>query len=191
MAHTATGPAVTRYSPVSIGFHWMIALSVLATAALGIWLDGLGYYDPWQPRALWLHRAIGTSAFFLMLLKLFWRLYDRKPPLEKNLTRFEAIAATATHHTLTLAVLVLPITGYLVSTSSGSAIPLAFGLELPALVQVGNALRDALMQAHVVIAYGLLALVGIHAMAAVKHQVLDGGQTLQRMLPGRRPLGDR
>jgi len=184
MAHTATGPAPTRYSPVSIGFHWMIALSVLATAALGLWLDTLGYYDPWQPSALWLHRAIGTSAFFLMLLKLLWRLFESKPPLETSLSRFERISATATHHTLTLAVLVLPITGYLVSTSSGSAVPLAFGVELPALVQVGNTLRDALMQAHVVIAYGLLGLVGVHAFAALKHQFHDGGNTLQRMLPG-------
>ncbi len=148
-----------RYGLTSLGFHWVLAATVLSTAAVGIWLMGLGYYDPWAPTALWLHRALGVLAFSFLLLKLMWQRFQHKPPLEKGLTRFERVAAVSGHHLLNLLVFALPITGYLMSTTTGDAVPLVFGLEIPALVQVTGILKEA-----------------------------DKGHTLQRMLPGRKPL---
>ncbi len=177
-----------RYGLTSLGLHWALALTVLSTAAVGIWLRGLGYYDPWAPTALWLHRALGALAFSILLLKLLWHRFQPKPPLEQGLSRFERIAAVSGHHLLNLLVFVLPITGYLMSTSTGDAVPLVFGLELPALVQVTGGVKEALPKLHAAMGFGILGLVALHAAAAFKHQVFDKGHTLQRMLPGRTPL---
>ncbi|PIE08725.1 MAG: cytochrome B [Rhodobacterales bacterium] len=177
-----------RYGLTSLGFHWVLAVTVLSTAGVGIWLMGLGYYDPWAPTALWLHRALGVLAFTLLLLKLMWQRFQHKPPLEKGLTRFERGAAVAGHHLLNLMVFVLPVTGYLMSTTTGDAVPLVFGLEIPASVQVTGPLKEALPGLHAAMGFGILGLAAIHAAAAFKHQFFDRGHTLQRMLPGRKPL---
>ncbi len=110
-----------RYGLTSLGFHWVLAATVLSTAAVGIWVMGLGYYDPWAPTALWLHRALGVLAFSFLLLKLMWQRFQHKPPLEKGLTRFERVAAVSGHHLLNLLVFALPITGYLMSTTKRGA----------------------------------------------------------------------
>lgn len=177
-----------RYGLTVLSLHWLVAISVIATFAIGKWLETLGYYDPWAPTALWLHRTIGVLAFILFAAKLIRLWFDRKPPLEKGLSRFERVAAVATHHTLALLVLLIPVTGYLMSTSTGDPVPLIWGIEIPATIRLSNTVRDVVIGVHIVLAHALMGLVVIHAAAAIKHQFFDGGHTLQRMLPGRKPL---
>ena len=90
--------------------------------------------------------------------------------------------ASATHWVLNALIVVLPITGYLISTSEGAGIDVFELFEVPAFFDVSTGTRDLAIDIHYYLAYGGIALVGIHALAAFKHTLIDKGSTLIRML---------
>ena len=178
MASPADAP---RYSVLTRILHWLMALNILGLIALGWWMVDLTYYDPWYNRSLELHKAIGLVGLAVAVLFVAWALVRRGPPLP-DMPAWQRIGAHAAHGLLFLLMLVLPVTGYLISTSAGDGVSI-FGLfEVPALVQGGESLRDIAIDLHYYIAYGALALVGLHAAAALKHQFVDKDGLLRRML---------
>ena len=171
-----------HYGLVAIGFHWSIAIAFVGLVGLGAWMVGLTYYDPWYNDSLALHKAIGVVVLALALAKLGWKLADRKPGFGPEVRAYERAGATATHWILSALLIVLPVTGYLISTSEGAAIDV-FGLfAVPAFFDVTAGTRDLAIDLHYYLAYGGIALVGIHAGAALKHTFIDKGSTLIRML---------
>ena len=166
----------------SSGFHWAIALAIVGLVGLGAWMVGLTYYDPWYYDSLALHKAIGIVVLALALAKFGWKLVDRNPGFGPEVKPHERAGATAMHWLLNALMVMLPVTGYLISTSEGAGIDM-FGLfDVPALVDVSAATRDLAIDIHFYVAYGGIALVGMHIIAALKHHFVDRGSTLRRML---------
>ena len=171
-----------HYGIVSSGFHWAIALAVVGLVGLGAWMVGLTYYHPWHYDSLALHKAIGIVVLALALAKFGWKLVDRIPGFGPEVKPHERAGATAMHWLLNALMVLLPVTGYLISTSEGAGIAM-FGLfDVPALVGVTAGTRDLAIDIHFYVAYGGIALVGMHIIAALKHHFVDRGSTLRRML---------
>ena len=171
-----------HYGIVSSGLHWAIALAIVGLVGLGAWMVGLTYYDPWYYDSLALHKAIGIVVLALALAKFGWKLVDRNPGFGPEVKPHERAGATAMHWLLNALMVLLPVTGYLISTSEGAGIDM-FGLfDVPALVDVTAATRDLAIDIHFYVAYGGIALVGMHIIAALKHHFVDRGSTLRRML---------
>ena len=178
-----------RYGLVSISFHWTIALAFVGLVALGVWMVGLSYYDPWYNDSLALHKAIGIAALALAMAKFGWRFADPGPGLAPDLKPHARAGATAMHWCLNALIILVPVTGYVISTSEGAGIDM-FGLfELPVILGKTKGLRDLAIELHYYLAYGGIALVAIHAGAALKHHFVDKGSTLKRMLSPRSPSG--
>ena len=179
-----------HYGLVAIGFHWSIAVLFVGLVGLGAWMVGLTYFDPWYNDSLALHKAIGIVVLALALAKFGWKLADRRPGFGPEVRAYERAGANAMHWILNALLIVLPVTGYLISTSEGAGIDM-FGLfEVPAFFDVTAGTRDLAIDIHYYLAYGGIALVGIHAGAAFKHTLIDRGSTLIRMLVPR-PRADR
>ncbi len=172
----------TGYGLVSKLLHWLIALFILGLTGLGWWMVGLSYYDSWYNRGLELHRALGIIALFLATAFVAWKMLSPSPGLQTELTPWEKLGARAAHGLLLLAMFAIPITGYVISTSAESGFTF-FGLfEVPALLPASETTRDLAITLHYYIAYGLLAVIAVHAGAAIKHQFVDKHGTLRRML---------
>ena len=172
----------TRYGLVTKCLHWSIAGGIVGLIALGAYMVGLTYYDPWYHRALHWHRAVGVIVLGLALSFLLWKRLSPSPALPASVPAWQRKSATAVHHILVLAMVLMPVTGYLVSTSAGQPIPMFGGFELPVLLRVGESTRDLLIQVHYYCAYGTLGLAAMHAGAAFKHQFVDRDGILARML---------
>ena len=176
-----------HYGLVSMGFHWAIALAMLGLVALGAWMVGLTYYDPWYNRSLALHKAFGVLLLVLAAAKFGWRVADRPPGFGPEVKAWERAGAGAMHWLLNAGIVLLPVTGYLISTSEGAGVDI-FGLfDVPALFEISEGIRDLAVEVHFYLSYGVLALVAVHAGAAFKHHLLDRGSTLRRMLVPRSP----
>lgn len=177
------------YGLVSISFHWTLALTFVGLVGLGVWMVGLSYYDPWYNDSLVLHKAIGIVALALALVNFGWRLADPKPALATDLKPHERAGATAMHWLLNALIVLVPATGYVISTSEGAGIDM-FGLfDVPALLGKSEQLRDLAIDLHYYLAYGGIAMVALHASAALKHHFIDRGSTLKRMLNPRSSVG--
>ena len=171
-----------RYGLVSILLHWTIALGMIGLVALGAWMVELTYYDRWYYDALALHKAFGVLVLIFVVVKFGWRFASPKPAFGPEVGPWARVGATAVHSVLNAMLVVVPVTGYLISTSEGAGVDLFGLLELPAFPGVSERTRDLAIEVHYYLAYGGIALVALHAGAALKHHFVDKGSTLARMV---------
>ena len=169
-----------KYDIATRLLHWSQALLIFGLAALGWWMTGLTYYDRWYNDALFWHRAVGLLILVTAASQLLWRWLRSSPP--PAVSGFDLQASRAVHRLFLLLMLLVPMSGYLISTSAGAAIPLPGGVNLPALARVGEGLREVAISAHYWLAYGTIALAAVHAAAALKHHFISRDDVLRRML---------
>jgi cytochrome b561 len=80
---------------------------------------------------------------------------------------------------------VIPLTGWLMSSAKGFQTVWFGVLPLPDLLDKDKALGDQLAQLHWALNVGLLLLIAGHAAAALWHHIVHKDDTLRRMLPAR------
>jgi len=171
-----------RYGLISKAIHWSIGLLIIGLIWLGWYMVDLTYFDRWYNESLSLHKSFGMLVLGLVIFKFGWMAYSRSPRLAAGLANWQRIAATATHHTLLLMMVLLPVTGYVISTSAGHEVSLFDLLEIPAVLPKNDTIRDIAVQLHFYLAYGTAVLVAGHILAALKHQFIDRDGTLMRMI---------
>jgi cytochrome b561 len=177
--------STSGYGLVAILLHWGMAALVIGLFLLGLYMTGLDYYHPWYRSAPDLHRGLGVVTALLLIVRVAWRSADVRPGPEPGTPRHLARAAEWVHRTLYLLVLLIVVSGYLISTADGRGIDVFGVFELPALVSGIDNMEDVAGEIHFALAVGLMGLVALHAAAALKHHFLDGNGTLKRMLvPG-------
>ena len=171
-----------QYSLIAKVVHWLIALLMIALLGIGWWMVDLSYYDPWYHDALTWHKSLGILVGLVVIFKLAWAFLDTQPAPQAELSSFEKMASGIVHNSLRLAMLVIPASGYLVSTSEGAAIDVFDWFSFPVMFPVSEASRDLAIDVHYYFAYATLSLIVLHAAAALKHQFIDHKGTLKRML---------
>ncbi|MCL2917567.1 cytochrome b [Shewanella litorisediminis] len=173
------------YGWFAIGIHWTMAVLILGLFGLGLWMVELNYYSQWYRIAPFWHKGFGGVVFVLLLLRLMIRLRDPQPRALG--AGAEVKLAKAVHLMLYLLPLALVISGYLISTADGRALALFDLIVIPALVSFPGQ-EDLAGQIHSVLAWLLIALVTAHALAAIKHHVIDKNATLIRILKPQKEL---
>ena len=180
--------APVRYSPVAMLLHWVLAAAILTAFSVGLYVEDL----PFSPSKLKLinwHKWAGVAILALSLLRLVWRLAHRPPALpariEQAMPHWQRVAHHGTHHLMYLLFLAVPLLGWAYSSAKGYPIVWLGVLPLPDFVSPDPALADALKPLHALAAWGLIGLVALHVVAALKHQFIDRDGLLDRMRPGR------
>lgn len=160
-----------RYPLVLRVLHWLLALLLAVQIALGL------AAEHWTTQAvsnalLPLHFKLGVLILCLMLLRLGLRLALPVPGRNVGEGLWIRRARSLVHGLLYLLVLVLPISGHVIWVWMGADLTLLGELKVPALFvppdeETGRAVA---WYVHVYGAWTLLALVCLHAAAAVLHQ---------------------
>jgi cytochrome b561 len=170
----------SAYGWLAIALHWLMAAAIGFMFGLGLYMVELSYYDAWYRGALDLHKSVGICLLFVWLLRLFWRMVNEKPdPIGRAM---EQKAAHWVHLLLYLIPLALMVSGYLISTADGRAIEVFAQFQIPALPWSIEQQEDLAGEVHESLAWILMGLVALHALAAVKHQLIDKDATLMRMI---------
>lgn len=173
-----------RYSGVAIGLHWLIAIAIIGSFTVGLYMVDL----PLSPQKLkiysW-HKWAGVTIFLCVVLRLGWRLSHRPPELPAGMPDWQRKAAEATHVLLYLLMFAVPLSGWLMSSAKGFQTVWFGVLPLPDLLDKNKELGDLLQQVHKLLNFGMAALVIAHLGAALKHHFLDRDDVLTRMLPWR------
>ena len=111
-----------------------------------------------------------------------WRIGQITPRHLPSHTAVERKLGKIMHQMLYLLVFIIMISGYLISTADGRGIAVFEFFDVPALgVSIENQ-EDIAGLVHKWLAYLLIALVVLHAWAALKHHFIDKDDTLKRMM---------
>lgn len=172
------------YGIVSRLFHWLMAVAIVAMFVLGVWMVGLDYYSPYYNSAPDIHRSVGMVLLFALLVRWLWRATNPKPS-DMDLSPFERRASYAVHWGFYVLLLALMISGYFISTSDGSPISVFGWFEVPGLVKWPG-LETPAGNIHRILAYLVIGLAAVHAIAALKHHFVDKNEVMTRMWSGPR-----
>lgn len=174
---------------VSILFHWTMAVLFLGQFALGWYMQGVGdllaQYNLYQ----W-HKSFGLLILGLAVLRVLWALSSRRPALPDTMAAGEKRLSRLSHAVLYLFLVILPMTGWAVVSTS--PLPIAtwfFGQFVVPPLPLGISLHSeqTWSSIHGMLAYAAIFLVGVHVLAALRHHFRFKDGVLTAMLwPGDR-----
>jgi cytochrome b561 len=169
------------YGAISKTIHWGMALLVLLTLSLGLYMTGvedlsikLTLYNR--------HKSLGVLILTLVLTRIGWHLYSKRPQLLPA-PPLEKAAAKGAHLALYGLLLAMPLVGWMMSSAAGREVRFFELFALPNLTTQNETLANLLFEVHEWGAWTLLALILLHAAAAFKHHLFNRDATLRRMLP--------
>lgn len=173
----------TAYGWISILLHWVMALTIFGMFGLGLYMVELTYYDAWYKGSLDLHKSIGILLLGLLFIRTLWRWINISPDsADAHASKFEVTSAHLVHLGLYLLMFTLMISGYLISTADGRGINVFEVFTVPAIPFAIDNQEDIAGQIHEILAWVLIALAGVHALAAIKHHFINKNKTIIRML---------
>lgn len=108
MPHVALA-SPTQYTGTTIVLHWLLALAILGSLALGLYISDL----PLSPLRLKLfnwHKWASICILTLSALRLLWRLTHAPPP-ELPAPHWQQCAARGVHGALYLLFFAVPLAG--------------------------------------------------------------------------------
>ena len=171
-----------QWGSISKLLHWLVVLLILVMAWIGLTMGDLPN-GPDKIATYALHKSIGITILVLVLLRLGWRLYAGAPAPVPGTPSWQDRIASLTHWALYALLLAMPISGWVVNSSSG--FPLQwFGLvNLPAIAGRDQDVHELAENMHETLFWILITLVVLHAAAAFYHHLFQRDATLARMLP--------
>jgi len=172
----------TRYSPLFMGLHWLMAALLVAVYAF-IELREL-FPKGSDPREAMkaLHFMLGLSVLLLVLPRLLLRLSGPTPAIVPEPPAWQNTAAHLVHLALYALMLAMPLMGWLLLSAAGKPIPF-FGLHLPSLIAENEDLAKLIKEIHETAGEVGYYLIGLHIAAALYHHHFQHDNTLARMLP--------
>jgi cytochrome b561 len=176
---------VSRYHPLLVAMHWVLAVLIIAALALGAMvMVRIPNTDPMKIEALRSHMTGGTVILLLMLIRLFVRARTTHPAAASTGTPALDRLAFVSHRMFYGAVLV----------TAGSGIVMALQTGLPAIVFAGDGVLPAdfwvfpVRTVHYVASRVLMTLIALHVAGALYHTLILKDGLLRRMVFGRRVL---
>jgi cytochrome b561 len=167
--------------------HWTMAALILAMLVFGTimvdWPDG----ELQTKFALYQwHKSFGFVVLGLLVLRVLWRWVQPVPPLPPGASRFTRRASAWSHGALYALMLLMPVTGYLMSSANTLGVPtVIFGvIEVPHLVGADARLEALFKTMHAWSATALALLVALHVLAALKHGIVSRDGVWTRMVAG-------
>jgi len=190
MTDTTFAAAAVRHNPhhdaLTQAFHWVSLIAVGSAIFTGWTMEEL-LKGPEKLQMVYLHASLGVLILALTVVRLLWRTAaPRVNPLERPWWLF--VAAKVIQVALYVLLVAIPVSGLLIMAAKGRSFEV-FGLfVMPPLTSLGQGLSPhAIEEAHEAMVNLLIALVGLHSLAALMHQFILKDNVLLRMTPfGRR-----
>jgi cytochrome b561 len=168
-----------HYGFITKSFHWVIAFCMILMIFLGFFMHPLMHVTGIDIR--WIHKALGLTLLLLGILFNLWRIFTKKPPYLSSMKRWEEIAATASHHSLLTLIILMPLSGLIMSSYAGH-LPSFWGLFTVGLpVTINPQIAHTFGEIHEILGIILSAVIVIHLLAVIRHHFFLKDNTLGRM----------
>lgn len=162
--------------------HWLVALLLALQIPLA-WVMVEQRLGPDKLANYALHKSLGITLLLLGVARIGAVMSTRRPPLPEALPRAQKVAARSAEGLLFLVLVIMPLTGWLMSSAANFPVSVFGWFTLPNLVQPDQALFATLQTVHRGLSYLLLLTAGIHIAAALRHYFLLRDNVLYSMLP--------
>ena len=175
----------SEFGSLAKSLHWLVVAGVFTLVYLGLQQAGLER-GPEKTEIRFIHGSIALAVFFVMTLRLVWRLVNETPAHPAGTPAWQKVTATVVHWGLYAAVFVQLISGGMTVATGGKALPF-FGLfSIPLPVAEDRDSHHFWEEVHE-FAWRIVALlVIVHIVAALYNHFVAKNDVLRRMTTGLR-----
>ena len=169
----------TKYGLLAKLFHWLTFLALIVQIPFGFCLVGLEFSD----RRIDLeniHILFGITIFYIVLLRLIWKLINPSIQSEHNFFKGQNIIAKTNHFLLYVSIFAITISGILKKLYMGEKLNFIFfnfGFE-----KDNFQLADSFYIVHIYANYLLITLVILHILAVIAHHFIFKDKILKKIL---------
>ena len=161
-----------RYGRVSRLLHWTIAILFISLIPMGIFSSMIPEETSYRNAYYVVHKTIGVTVFLLVIVRLIWNKISKRPVLDNTLTPTEKKLAHRAHNILYFMLLVIPITGFMMTSYHGYGTFFFFWV-LPPLWEQSNVYQIWGGFHKYLLPYIVYIILGAHVLGALKHQFID------------------
>lgn len=175
---------VARYTNIAIALHWAMALAFFLMIGSGLSFDWITDKALKFQLYQW-HKSLGLILLALFFMRVIWRLTHYPPALPDGISRLDLIGAKLGHLALYAFMLLIPLSGWIMVSSSPYGLPtFIFGLfEWPHIpgMAANESINHLAKDAHEIMAYLFAGTIILHIAAVIKHAIHDKINLLPRM----------
>jgi cytochrome b561 len=180
----------TSYTKTAVVLHWLITGLLIFNISLAV-------TDDWWPESslrfvIDLHKSIGITVLFLVLVRIAWRLTHRPPQLPEELPQWEKRNAYTGHFILYALILMIPVSGWLHDSAWKAAAThpmFLFGVvpwpRIDFIMNLDPVTKESVHDFFSLVHNSLNILLGvvlsIHVLAVIKHEYIDHISVFHRM----------
>lgn len=166
-------------------FHWLIAGLIVTQAAIGLTMVQLGL-TPEKVRVFALHKSIGLTILALVVLRIAWRLSERRPADPAGTPRWQRRAARVAHLALYVLIVAIPLSGWWFNSAANAPLTWFGMFQVPSLTGGYDPVwKPRALLVHQGLFWLLVAVLAVHVGAALWHHFRQRDDVLRRMLLGR------
>ncbi|CAH0536880.1 cytochrome b [Vibrio marisflavi] len=169
-----------NYNLLARIIHWLSAIVIIGMFVVGLWMVDLTYYSKWYNLAPHWHKSIGILLLAITVFRFFWKSVTVSPEIEGH--TWEIAIAKVAHLLIYLLLLVIFVSGYLISTEDGRGIDVFDWFTMPGAGALFSHQADIAGDIHLYSAVVLISLAALHAIAALKHHFINKDNTLRKMI---------
>jgi cytochrome b561 len=170
------------YGAVAKALHWSLFVLIAFQVIEVQFVDAFPRESAGRAFMLAAHESVGMAVFALLVVRVMWKLSNDAPAPYGP--AWQQRAARLAHGAMYVLIFVIPAIGYVVASARGQD-PVLFGAALPAVVGRDRALARSTKEIHETLSWVLVAIVALHAAAALWHHFVERDDVLRRMLPRR------
>ena len=169
---------LTEYGLISKLLHWISAILLFIQIPLGFYLVDLDFGLE-RLTIENIHVTVGLSIFYLVILRLLYKIFNPTPELEPSVFKGQKFLAKLNHIMLYVTILSITISGIFKKLFNGETLVIIFKkIKIQDNFELGELFYDI----HVYSNYLLIALIAIHLMAVVIHKLFFNDNLLKKIL---------
>lgn len=162
-------------------------MAVLIISMLLVGLSMVESMAVWQPVALNLHKSFGVLLLLMVIIRLVNKYLTPRPRLPKKLSKLNVLAAKVSHMALYAAMLLMPLSGWLMQSADGRTVTVFNMFSLPQLIDANIKAYSFFREFHAYMAWFLIIMIVGHVLAALYHGLIRQDRVLTSMLYSKKP----
>lgn len=169
------------YGLITKVLHWIVGLLIISMVIVGFTMTSMAP-SPEKFELYKMHKAFGVITLFLVIIRILWRITNTYVQVAAGVSTTLRWAAKVIHLLLYILMLIMPISGVLMSRLSGYPISVFEIFTIPAASEKNPEFAKFFHDIHEYAALGLVILITIHILAAFYHHFIRRDNTLTRII---------
>ncbi|WP_462160203.1 cytochrome b [Pseudoalteromonas sp. GB56] len=171
---------VTRYHWSMRALHWAMAALIISMLSAGLAM--VKSLEVWQLALLSLHKSTGVLATVLVIFRFVNRCMLPQPTLLGDMPNWQRKAAHGSHYALYALMILMPISGLLMQYFAARPVSVFDLFNIAGALSADIKLYAVFLMFHSFLAVSLIALIALHACAALYHHFIRKDDVLKSML---------